>query len=104
MAAAKVELLTPKAKVGPVSLLVRFVDGSGKPITGAVVTAASLDMGPMGMASMVAAVKPPKVVKPGLYRFDTTLQMAGKWAFKVVAKAPSIKRPVTTSFTLTVTQ
>jgi uncharacterized GH25 family protein len=101
---AKVELLTPKAKVGPASLLVRFVDGAGKPIAGAVVTAASLDMGPMGMSSMAATVKPPKVVRPGVYRFDTALQMSGKWAFKVAARAPSLKRPITTTFMLAVSE
>lgn len=100
----KLELLTPKAKIGATSLLVRFVGKSGKPISGAVLTAASLDMAPMGMASMTAAVKPPKIVRPGVYRFDTTIQMSGRWAFTVVAKAPSIKRPIITSFMLAVTE
>lgn len=100
-AAYKLELLTAKVPAGPASLVVRFVDGNGKPVPGAVVTATRLDMSPAGMASMTAPVTTAEGAKPGLYRFDANLTMPGRWALTVVAKAPGQKAPLTTTYMVT---
>lgn len=100
-AAYKLELLTPKVAPGPTQIVVRFVDGAGKPVPGAVVAATRLDMSPDGMGGMTAPVAAAKGAKPGLYRFDATIGMPGRWALTVVAKAPNQKAPMTATYTVT---
>ena len=103
-AAYKLELLTPKVAPGRAHLVVRFVDGTGKPVPGAVVTATRLDMSPAGMGSMTAPVKAAKATRPGLFGFDTTLSMPGRWALTVTAKAPSQPTPMVATYTVTAGQ
>ena len=103
-AAYKLELLTPKVAPGRAHLVVRFVDGAGKPVPGAVVTATRLDMSPAGMGSMTAPVTAAKATKPGLYAFDTTLGMPGRWALTVTAKAPRQTTPMVATYTVTAGQ
>ena len=58
----------------------------GQPITDAVILETRLDMGPEGMARMTAKVTPQSSPASGVYRFTTTVPMAGRWAFKLGAK------------------
>jgi hypothetical protein len=94
----KLELLTPKVPVGQATLEVRFVDGAGKPVSGAAVTARRLDMSPSGMDAMTAPITPAKGANPGIYRFGTALSMPGRWALTVEAKAPGQKGSMTATY------
>ena len=42
----------------------------GKPVTGAIVIQSRADMGPMGMGTMTAPIKPLGEKPPGTYRFE----------------------------------
>lgn len=61
---------------------------SNKPVTGAVLFRTRLDMGPDDMASMTAKHEAAPSTEPGVYRFKADLTMAGRWAFRVMAKVP----------------
>lgn len=63
--------------------LVRVADG--KPVTDAVVFESKADMGPAGMATMTAPVKP-MLPQGGVYRFEVEPGMAGAWAINLAAK------------------
>lgn len=70
-------------------LAVRLVHkASGNPVTGAVLFRTRLDMGPDDMASMMAKHEAVPSTEPGVYRFKADLTMAGRWAFRVMAKVP----------------
>lgn len=70
-------------------LAVRLVHKpSGKPVTGAVLFRTRLDMGPDDMAGMTAKHEATPSTEPGVYRFKAELTMAGRWAFRVMAKVP----------------
>lgn len=70
-------------------LAVRLVHKpSGKPVTGAVLFRTRLDMAPDDMASMTAKHEATQSTEPDVYRFKADLTMAGRWAFRVMAKVP----------------
>lgn len=61
---------------------------SGKLVEGAVLFRTRLDMSPDSMAEMTAKHEPMPASEAGVYRFKADLTMAGRWAFKVMAKVP----------------
>lgn len=70
-------------------LAIRLTDKrTGKPVTGAVLFRTRVDMGPDDMASMTAKHEAVSSTEPGIYRFKADLTMAGRWAFRVMAKVP----------------
>jgi Cu(I)/Ag(I) efflux system membrane fusion protein len=78
-----------------VRVAVRLVDAGAKPIvTGISVTSTRLDMGPDGMAMMVAPLRPIAGTEPGVFAFDTDLIMAGRWALQIRATVAGQTEPV----------
>lgn len=70
-------------------LAVRLVHKpDGKPVAGAVLFRTRLDMSPDNMADMVAPIEAMPTDEPGVYRFKAALDMAGRWALKIMAKVP----------------
>lgn len=67
---------------------------SGKPVEKAVIFRTRLDMSPDGMESMAAAHQPLPTSQPGVYRFKGDFNMAGRWAFKLMAKVPGEQETV----------
>ncbi len=63
--------------------LVRAADG--KPVPDAVIFESKADMGPAGMATMIAPVKA-LPAKGGIYSFEVDPGMAGAWALHFAAK------------------
>jgi hypothetical protein len=57
----------------------------GKPVSGAVIFESTADMGPAGMPTMPAPVKP-LPAKGDLYSFEVDPGMAGTWALHLAAK------------------
>lgn len=84
------EALTPKIKSGKNATIdVRLVHvPTGKPVENAVIFRTRLDMAPEGMAEMAANTKAIKTDRPGVYRFQAELGMAGGWALTLQAKVP----------------
>ncbi len=83
----------------PVKAEVKFAPGAelavrlvhmptAKPVSGAVLFRTRLDMSPDNMADMVAPMEAMPSDEPGVYRFKAALDMAGKWALKIMAKVP----------------
>lgn len=60
-----------------------------------VVEASRIDMGPDGMATMAAPLKPVSVTSPGVLAWQTELVMAGRWAFSIKARVKGRNEPVT---------
>lgn len=60
---------------------------TGKPVGGAVVIRASLDMTP-AQHPMTATVVPIGSGEPGVYKFRADFTMAGSWALRLTAKLP----------------
>lgn len=56
------------------------------PVDGAVVFAVRLDMAPDGMKTMTTAIAETPGDRPGHYRFESDLSMAGNWRLSVAAK------------------
>ncbi|MEJ0051245.1 MAG: FixH family protein [Methylovirgula sp.] len=76
----------PQSASGKDIVQVRLVRASdGKPVTGAVIFESTADMGPSGMATMPAPVKP-LPPKNGVYRFEVAPGMTGTWALHLAAK------------------
>lgn len=72
-----------------IAIDVRLVHApTGKAIDNAVVFQSRLDMAPDGMREMTAKVAPQPSPTPGVYRFQTKLQMEGDWALHLAAKVP----------------
>ena len=70
-------------------LAVRLVHKpTAKPVSGAVLFRTRLDMSPDNMGDMVAPLEAMPSADPGIYRFKAALDMAGKWALKIMAKVP----------------
>ncbi|HJS87128.1 MAG TPA: FixH family protein [Acetobacteraceae bacterium] len=71
-----------------------------KLVTDAVVFESKADMGPAGMPTMTAPIKPLPTTQPGVYRFEVEPGMAGAWAITLVAKvqgeAGTVRGSVTT--------
>ena len=57
-----------------------------KPVTDAVVFESKADMGPVGMPTMTAPIKPLPPTQPGVYRFEVEPAMTGRWAITLAAK------------------
>ena len=70
----------------------------GKPVTGAIIIQSRIDMGPMGMASMTAPIKPLGEKPPGTYRFEVTNGPVWKkpdnWALSFSAKVQGVAQTV----------
>jgi YtkA-like len=65
---------------------VRLVHAAdGKPVSDAVIFESKVDMGPAGMDTMTAPVKP-LPAKGGIYSFEVEPGMAGTWALHLAAK------------------
>ena len=99
------ELAAPPAKAGDATIVkVRLVHAShGHPMEGAIVFQSRLDMGPDGMASMTAPVKPiPSAGEPGVYAFEARPTMAGNWALILSAKVQGEPETVKGSVTIPV--
>ena len=79
---------TPEITSGAAAVIdIRLKRREGvQPITDAVILKTRLDMSPEGMAGMTAEVTPQPSPATGVYRFTTTVPMAGRWAFKLGAK------------------
>jgi len=58
------------------------------------VEASRIDMGPDGMATMAAPLKPVSSGKPGVLAYQTNLVMAGRWAFTIRAKVKGHDQPI----------
>ena len=70
-------------------LAVRLVHKpTGKPVVGALLIRARLDMSPDKMDEMTAKHTAMPGTEPGVYRFTADLTMAGGWALKLQAKVP----------------
>ena len=70
-------------------LAVRLVHKpTAKPVSGAVLFRTRLDMSPDNMGDMVAPLEAMPAGEPGVYRFKAALDMAGRWALKIMAKVP----------------
>ena len=74
-----------------------------KPVTDAVVFESKADMGPAGMPTMTAPIKPLPATQPGIYKFEVEPGMAGAWAITLAAKvqgeAGTVRGSVTTDLT-----
>jgi len=78
-----------------IGLTVRLVDANSRPVTTPItVTATRLDMGPEGMATMQAPLRPVVSSAPGVFVFDADLVMAGRWALTIAGTIPGNPRPV----------
>ena len=82
------QLVDQAVKAGPDKVItVRLVNKTtGKLVADAVIFATRLDMAPDGMQEMATKVTPMPGAEPGLYRFKTTLGMAGRWQLSLGAK------------------
>ncbi|MEC9368023.1 MAG: efflux RND transporter periplasmic adaptor subunit [Pseudomonadota bacterium] len=58
------------------------------------VTSTRLDMGPDGMAAMVASVTPVHSKEPGILAFEGDLAMGGRWELKLSARVSGLPDPV----------
>lgn len=58
------------------------------------VEASRIDMGPDGMATMAATLKPVASDKPGVLAYRTDLVMAGRWAFTITANVKGHDKPI----------
>ncbi len=76
----------------------------GKPVSGAIVIQSRADMGPIGMASMTAPIKPLGEKLPGSYRFEVTNGPVWKkpdnWALSFKAKVQGVAQTVSGSVTV----
>ena len=59
-----------------------------KPVEGVVLFRTRLDGSPHNMADMMAKHTAIPSSEPGLYKFRADFQMAGNWAFRIIAKIP----------------
>lgn len=57
-----------------------------KPVSDAVIFAQRIDMAPDGMEMMASPIKLMPTTEPGLYRFETSLSMEGRWRLSLSAK------------------
>ena len=79
-----------------VRLEVRLVGTGAKPLAGGLrVTSKRLDMGPDGMPTMTAPLRPIPSSSPGVLAFETDLVMAGRWALTVSAAVAGSDKPAT---------
>lgn len=76
----------------------------GKQVNGAVIIRSRADMGPMGMATMTAPIKPLGEKPPGTYRFEIkngpVWRKPDNWAVSFSAKVQGAMQTVTGSVTV----
>ena len=91
--AVNAEVPTGKA----VRLEARLIGAGGTPVASSItVTSKRLDMGPDGMPTMAAPLKP--ILgggEPGVVAFEADIAMAGRWALTITAKVEGQPKPVT---------
>jgi YtkA-like len=81
------QLVSQEVRKGDAVIAVKLVHKpSGRTIPDAVIFAKRIDMGPDNMASMTAPLEAVAGGEPGIYRFKTNLEMAGRWALTLGAK------------------
>jgi Cu(I)/Ag(I) efflux system membrane fusion protein len=77
-----------------VRLEVRLVGPDAKPVTGNIsVSSSRLDMGPDGMQTMTAPLRPVSSSTQGVIAFETDIVMAGRWALTVTANIAGQAKP-----------
>ena len=96
----------PQSAGGKSTVAVRLVHG-GKPVTGAIIIQSRADMGPMGMASMTAPIKPLGEKPPGTYSFEVSngpvWNKPDNWALTFAAKVQGVAQTVSGSVTVKLT-
>ena len=82
------QLVDQTVKAGPDRIItVRLVNKTtGKPVPDAVIFATRLDMAPDGMPEMATKITAIPSTEPGIYRFNATIGMAGRWQLLLDAK------------------
>jgi YtkA-like len=82
------EAVNAEVKAGSGSeLAVRLIHKpDGKAVEGALIIKSRLDMSPENVAAMTAKAEPAVESQPGVYRLKGDLDMAGRWALKLMAK------------------
>ncbi len=90
------EAVNPQIPVGKnVRLEVRLVGADAQAVTGPVtVKTTRLDMGPDGMPTMTARLKPAAATAPGVIAFETDIAMAGRWGLSITGMAAGQTSPV----------
>ncbi|MEQ9180906.1 MAG: FixH family protein [Nitratireductor sp.] len=98
------QALAVEIGTGPeTELSVRLVHkASQEPIGGAVVFRTRLDMSPDGMGAMTAQTVAVVSNELGLYHFRADLDMAGRWALKLMAKVQGEPETVEATVVFTV--
>lgn len=80
---------------------------SGKPVAGAIIIQSRADMGPIGMASMTAPIRPLGEQPAGVYRFEVengaVWKKSDNWALSFSAKIQGVMQTVTGSVTVKLT-
>jgi hypothetical protein len=98
------ELASPAQTTDGKSIVAVRLVHDGKPVTGAVIIQSRADMGPIGMASMTAPIKPLGEKPPGTYRFEVTNGPVWKkpdnWALSFGAKVQGVAQTVSGSVTV----
>jgi hypothetical protein len=93
----------PQSAGGKSTVAVRLIHG-GKPVAGAIIIQSRADMGPIGMASMTAPIKPLGEKPPGTYSFEVSNGPVWKkpdsWALSFGAKVQGEAQTVTGSVTV----
>ncbi|MBM3582392.1 MAG: hypothetical protein FJX37_10575, partial [Alphaproteobacteria bacterium] len=78
-----------------VRIEVRLVGADSKPVAGNVsVTSTRLDMGPDGMKTMTAPVRPVSSTEPGALVFESDIPMAGRWALTIAGIVAGSRKPI----------
>jgi Cu(I)/Ag(I) efflux system membrane fusion protein len=78
-----------------VRLELKLAGADGRAVAqGVTVTSTRLDMGPDGMKTMTAPLRPVASPSPGVVAFDTDLVMAGRWALTISANVAGQPKPV----------
>ena len=81
------QLVQAQVKKGDVDIAVRLIDKrKGKPVPDAVIFTKRIDMAPDGMQEMAEPIDAQPSPEAGIYRFKTTLPMAGNWQLSLSAK------------------
>ena len=81
------QLVQAEVKQGDADIAIRLVDKrTGKPVPDAVIFTKRIDMGPDGMQEMAEPIDAQPSPEAGIYRFKTTLPMAGDWQLSLSAK------------------
>lgn len=97
----------PKALGGGKSLVTLKLVHGGKPVTGAIIIQSRADMGPMGMATMTAPIKPLGEQPTGIYRFEVSngpvWNKPDPWAISVSAKVQGVTQTVSGNVTVNLT-